>query len=482
MLAPMSGTPRRRGARALAVLACATLASTCFATLAGLAWFDAPELPVAESGALLAGLTVVNPGEGREPGRSIEVRGERITRIAPGPLEGASEAYAGSFALPGLVDLHVHHPPALAVRQRELFDLLFLAHGVTSVRDTGSFDGRLLAYRRRVDAGELAGPRIFACGAILDGDPPGWPGARPVRDAAEASAAVARLAAEGVDCVKAYNNLDEASFVAIRQAAVAHGLPVVAHVPHRMPFERVAGVEVEHLMGLADDWSDLSERDVDRYVFHSLRFGLVHTPTLVVFAQAAHLERSASLAADPAVRRLPRFYRELLWNPARNPLVFRLTPGDWHDLGVRFAAMQRVVRRLHDSGVRILAGSDTPNPYVVPGAGLQAELVHLAGAGLGLEEAWAAATRRAGEALRVPGLGRLVEGAPADFAIYGADPSRDPAAFTTLRAVVARGRLYSRESLDAALARSRERLDGWLYSTLFRASARLVIAAAARPE
>jgi imidazolonepropionase-like amidohydrolase len=482
MLGPMPGRPRRRSARTLGVFAGAALSSLLLAALAGAAWLRSGGLAVPEPGVALAGLTVVNPGESREPGRGIEVRGDRITRVSASPLPGASDAYAGSFALPGLVDLHVHHPPALALGQRELFDLLFLAHGVTSVRDTGSFDGRLFAYRRRIDAGEHPGPRIFACGAILDGDPPAWPGARRVHDAAEAQQAVARLAAEGADCVKVYNQLDEASFIAIREAAAARGLPVVAHVPEQVPFERVAGVEVQHLMGLTEDWAALGERDVDRYVFHSLRFDLVHTPTLVVFARAALLDRADSLGADPAARLLPRFYRELLWNPAANPLVFWLTPGGWGEVGLRAAAMQRVVRRLHESGVRILAGTDTLNPYVVPGASLQAELVQLAEAGLGLEGAWIAATRHAGEALGVPGLGRVAEGAPADLAIYGEDPSRDAAAFATLRAVIVRGRLYPREDLVAAAARRRERLDGWLPSTLFRAAARLVISAVARGD
>ncbi len=482
MLGPMSGRPRSRSARALAALASTALLVASLAALAGFAALRSPDLRASATGVALAGLTVVNPGEGREPGRTIAVHGDRITDLSTGPLEGASDAYAGSFALPGLVDLHVHHPPALAIGQRELFDLLFLAYGVTSVRDTGSFDGRLLAHRRRIEAGEIAGPRIFACGAILDGDPPGWPGARRVRDAAEAREAVARLAEEGADCVKVYNNLDEEAFVAIREAASARGLPVVAHVPDQVRFDLVAGVEVQHLMGLTDGWAELSERALDRYVFHSLRFGLSHTPTLVVFAQAARLEHSEALGDDPAARRLPRFYRELLWNPAENPLVFRLTPGDWRDLGQRFSAMQRVVRRLHESGVRILVGTDALNPYVVPGASLQVELLHLVESGLTLEESWTAATRLAGEALGVAGLGRLAEGAPADFAIYREDPSRNPAAFATLQAVIARGRLYTRESLDAAADRQRERLDGWLYSTLFRASARLAIAAVGRDD
>ena len=116
------------------------------------------------------------------------------------------------------------------------------------------------------------------------------------------------------------------------------------------------------------------------------------------------------------------------------------------------------------------------NPFVVPGASLHEELGHLAAAGIGLPEVLAIATRRAGERLGLEGLGILRTGAPADFVLFGDDPTRDLHALETFEAVVADGRLYSREVLDEAIRRQLEYFDGPVYSTLYRAVARALIA------
>ena len=60
-----------------------------------------------------------------------------------------------------------------------------------------------------------------------------------------------------------------------------------------------------------------------------------------------------------------------------------------------------MVSQLHKAGVRIHVGTDSPNPFVVPGAGFHQELRLLVEAGLTPEEVWLAATRWAGESLPV---------------------------------------------------------------------------------
>jgi len=124
------------------------------------------------------------------------------------------------------------------------------------------------------------------------------------------------------------------------------------------------------------------------------------------------------------------------------------------------------VPALFRAGVRIHAGTDVGNPFLVPGASLHEELRHLVGAGLTPEEAWLTATRLPGEFLREPGLGTVAAGAPADLLLFREDPTRDLAALATLEAVVAGGRLYSRETLDEALEASQRRYRGWLYDTV----------------
>ncbi|MCP5056618.1 MAG: amidohydrolase family protein [bacterium] len=119
--------------------------------------------------------------------------------------------------------------------------------------------------------------------------------------------------------------------------------------------------------------------------------------------------------------------------------------------------MKRVLGALREAGVPILAGSDSGNPLVVPGAALQEELRQLTDAGIPVEEVWVIATRRAGERLGVPGLGTLEEGAPADLLLFLDDPTRDLAALGSLEAVIAAGRFSTRAGFSRWRWSARER-------------------------
>ncbi len=431
-----------------------------------LAWLlRPPKLAVPERGFVLSGVTLVEPEGTRRRGHVI--RGDdRIRELTPAPPGSGDARYAGSFVLPGLVDAHVHHPPVVAVGERELFALLFLRFGVTTVRDTGSALPSVLGrHARAVASGRLAGPRTLRCGPWLDGDPPVWPGARVVRDQAAAEAVVAELARSGVDCLKIYNELTPGATRGILEAAEQHGLPVVAHVPWGLPIELLPGAEVQHLMGLSLNWSGVSDAVVARYVAQSKQFGISHTPTLAPFARLRDLESALRSGAEPQHGRyaelLPRYHREVLWHPRRNVLMQAQMgmPG-------RLEAMRIAVRELHAAGVPVIAGTDTMNPGLVPGAALQEELHELAWAGLGPEGAWSAATWRAGQALGIADLGRLRVGAPADLLVFARDPTRDLDALDSLLAVVADGRLYPVEVLDEALDRARAHFGGWPYEPL----------------
>jgi imidazolonepropionase-like amidohydrolase len=464
----------RIGRRRLAVTGAALLSA---AAALGFA-LRPPELAVPEPGGVLAHVTVVNPGAGRLVDHTLVVEGARIGSLRASRPDEPPGAWPGRFVLPGLIDLHVHHPPPFAFAERDLFALLFLAHGVTAVRDTGSIAGSLIPQRDRIARGERPGPRLFTCGPILDGEAALWPGSRVVVDRESARAAVDELAREGVDCIKVHNAILLEPYEAVAEAAAAHGLPLVAHLPVVVPLERLRGAELQHMMGLHYDWRDLPDERVAGYVRRSLEAGVRHTPTLVVFARAAQLDRLESLRGDPAAQLLPRYYRELLWDPAVDPYVGRLSPGAWTSLLPRVEAMQRTVRALEAAGVPVYAGTDALNPFVVPGASLHEELRLLAAAGLTPERVWRMATRDAGAALRVPGLGTLEPGAPADLLVFRDDPTRDLAALATLEAVVARGRLYPRAELDAAVARWRAHFESPLYDALSMSLARVLLAVA----
>src|SRR5262245_14553444 len=252
----MAGPPVRRGGRWLCRLgwtigALALLAALLVGVLvlAG----RPPAMAVPARGVTLDDVTIVNPERGRLEHRKSVVAGSTIAGIEPASgadSPGAPEEYRGAYVLPGLIDMHVHHPPSFAVRDRQVFHLLYLAYGVTTVRDTGDFGSDAVGLREQISSGKFPGARIFTCGPILDGDPPVWPRSRVVRDADDAVAAVEEVAKAGADCVKVYSNLTPAALHAIESAAQQRGLPVVGHVPVFVSFEDAGIADVQHLTGV----------------------------------------------------------------------------------------------------------------------------------------------------------------------------------------------------------------------------------------
>lgn len=454
--------------------------------LAGLyAWRAlTPPAPLAppEAGVVLGAVTVVNPGQGRAERRTIVVEGDRIAAIrAP---EGADPGrFADRTVLPGLIDMHVHFPPPTGLGQTELFAFLFLAHGVTTVRDAGDVEGSATAPARDgVRAGRFAGPRVHACGPFVDGPEPLWRNSIVVRDAAEAIAAVDRIDRDGFDCVKAYERLSPAALAAVKAEAAKRGLPVIGHVPRRTTYLEAALDDVQHLTGMprrapdprafpqnADAWLAFDDAAMAELARATAAAGIANTPTLVVVERIAAAGDLARAASEPDVALLPRLYRDAVWTGPGSRLLGALGPEDFARFALVHERQRAMVRALRDAGARLHAGSDTPNPFLVPGASLQRELHLLVAAGLTPEEALAAATTVPGPFLggeREPLLGTLAEGAPADLLVFRRDPTQDLANLATLEAVVAGGRLYTREQLAAQQARYDAYARGWLFDRI----------------
>src|SRR3989337_1343874 len=101
-------------------------------------------------------------GNGGSPPHNgaVIIEGDRIKRVASGKVDFPEEARvinaAGKTILPGLIDNHVHY--------RDFYGELFLAYGVTTVRDLGNPLDWILAQRDAVNLGKVAGPRIFCTG------------------------------------------------------------------------------------------------------------------------------------------------------------------------------------------------------------------------------------------------------------------------------------------------------------------------------
>ncbi|HTR49486.1 MAG TPA: amidohydrolase family protein, partial [Kofleriaceae bacterium] len=137
------------------------------------------------------------------------------------------------------------------------------------------------------------------------------------------------------------------------------------------------------------------------------------------------------------------------WDPARWPrrpiAELRHAMEKFHDRELE--GQLAVVRELAAAGAPVLAGTDTPNPYVVPGASLHQELALLAAAGLTPYAALRAATIDAADFLGDPHDGRIAPGARADLVVLDGDPLADLRALDRIDGVVVRGHWLSGDEL-----------------------------------
>jgi imidazolonepropionase-like amidohydrolase len=121
----------------------------------------------------------------------------------------------------------------------------------------------------------------------------------------------------------------------------------------------------------------------------------------------------------------------------------------------QFEEDKTIVGMMYRAGVPLLAGTDTMNPQCMPGFGIHDELALLVDAGLSPMAALQTATRNAAEFMgQADRRGTIEPGKIADLDLLDRDPLADIHNTRALQAVVLGGRLYSRNALDAMLARA----------------------------
>jgi imidazolonepropionase-like amidohydrolase len=419
--------------------------------------------------------------------QTVVVAGGVIAALGPVDAvtvpEGATRIDGrGRFLAPGLHDMHVH-----AWIEDGL--LLFVANGVTTVRNMWGSPMQL-SWKSRVESGELLGPHMITAGPIMDGDPPLWNGSTVVTDTGAAARYVASQAEAGYDGIKVYNGLTREVYLALVDAAREHDLPVWGHVPDAVGLVSCLGAEqdsVEHLTGfgeallapdaapahpgaLADRWDLLTERDEDRTAKVAAMLAGSSTwncPTLVVYRKFVPAEEGRELLAAPEMRFVDPSTRAS-WDPDTDFRSRSLT--DEHYAGLREADAERleVVRALHEAGAKLLLGTDTPNPYVVPGFAIHEELELLVRSGLSPYEAALAGTRDAACFLgRCDTTGVVAAGMLADLVLLDADPLDSVTAWRRPELVVVAGRAHTRAELDGRLEELAQRyeanVDPWTW-------------------
>lgn len=443
---------------------------------------------------VLRDATVVDVAAGRlVAGQAVVIRGDRIVAVVgAGQLRGyrarQTLSLKGRYLIPGLWDSHVHFGggEALIDENRRLLPL-YLAHGITTVRDcAGDLSETVLAWRDDIAAGRLLGPTLLASGAKLEGYKPLWKGTQEVGTPEEVGQALDRLRAARADFVKITENTMRADVYldALRQAK-ARGLPSSAHLHGQVTLDQAseAGLgTLEHLNYLlraatpqeaaltaqvaagaltaraaAEQSLATYDETTARAAFKRLAArGTAVVPTLSVIRITAYLDQDDHAKDDYLQYIGPKLRQTYEWRVKRAAL-------DGPDaVAYRHASYEKtaaLLPLLAEAGVEIVAGTDAGflNSFDYPGQALHDELAVYVRSGLtpaqALHSAVVAGPRFLGQLDR---HGALAPGQVADVVVLKANPLQDIAATRQIEAVVTRGRLLDRRRLDAMLAEVRD--------------------------
>lgn len=453
------------------------------ATGGALLWLglQPPRLPTpARATFTIKDVTLINPGQDRVSHVDIAVADGVIRRITStsADVRPGDVRCTRCFALPGLMDMHAHMPPFAAVGNERLFALLFLANGVTTIREMGSADGSAYQVRDAIAAGEYPGPRVISCGRVLDGDPPTRDNNMVVRTPADGRAEVAKAVAHGARCIKLYNMLRRDVVLAIADAAARAGIPIVAHVPHSVSLLDAPFIaDVQHFTGVPDpadpagvgiddylneDFAKLTDARIKAVVGAALRQGTIHTPALINEDVRRTLGDPRRYRPNPQLCVLPVFWSKIwrnIWNAPNlgpNGVIYE-----------DFRARERaLLKAMFDAAVPIYAGTDTLMPFVAPGAALHDELRNFVDVGRTPEQALITATTAPGRFWKDRTYGRIAVGLPADIVLYRRDPTTSLHALDGMDTVIADGRVYPKRDLDAWVELYRAHFHSPLYATV----------------
>ncbi len=389
----------------------------------------------------------------------------------------------GKFLIPGLWDMHVHPDD-----KQDLS--LFIANGVTGIRIMWGSAAKF-GWRKDREDGKLLAPYMEIASPLIDGPKPFWPGSVSVSSVAEARAAVDTAKVRGADFVKVYTFLPREEFVAIADEAKKQGIPFAGHVPMSVSAQEAsnAGMKsIEHLTGVmqacstrSEELNKAAEADLEEHLrtgnrlfegarVHALRSqmfetyssekaselfdvfkknGTWQTPTLTLWRMFSSINDTA-FTNDPRLRFVAVRDRQS-WDPAT---VSKESVAENTALSKNeFQQDLQLVGAMQKAGVGILAGTDTGNPYCIPGFTLHDELQLLVRAGLTPLEALQAATVNPARFLgKEDDFGALKVGKIANLVLLEANPLDNIENTTKIAAVILDGQFLDRSTLDGMLS------------------------------
>jgi imidazolonepropionase-like amidohydrolase len=394
-------------------------------------------------------------------GQTVIVRDGLISEIGPAsdvrvPAGAERVDGRGKYLLPGLADMHVHLTSNNERDNRRML-LMFVANGVTTVLNLYGTRHHL-DLRSRVAKGELLGPAIYTSGPFISDAPHHTPTADEVEDE------VSEQKQAGYDIIKIHGDFSREAYRRLFTVARREGIRVIGHAPRNLGAEAMLEERQEavahseeylyaHFFFKTDNSSRTADRETRRRFIEeqgkripalaeaTAKAGTWLVANLTAYRGIGQQAKDVGpLLARPDMKYVPPSISRG-WQPENNTYVRRFKGEEtvWN-FEMQYGLLERLVRGFRDAGVRIMTGTDTPIPSVIPGSSLHDELRDLTSAGLTPYEALRAATFNPAEFLGAASeAGTVATGKRADLLLLDANPLEDVSNASRRSGVMVRG-------------------------------------------
>ncbi len=353
-------------------------------------------------------------GEKWQEKRYLEVRQGRISQISESPIRNELPHIdgAGQNLLPGLIDAHVH----------TYNDALELApqYGVTTVLDM-FMSAQLM---QQLQAGRDETPNqqradLYSAGTLITapkghGTEYGMP-IPTISTPEQADAFVAARIAEGSDFIKIvyesakaprkfFPSIDEATLTAVIKASHLQGKLAVVHISDQQSALEAVRAGADGLV------HGFIESRVQQKLLDLMKANNVFIiPTLAVHEAMTVRQHNAKYVLSRDDLKLSANQRH---NLKQGFTQFNIPPALFENLLYN-------TRIMHQHGIRILAGTDAPNPGTAHGISLPLEMLLLQQAGLSIDEVLKSATSLPANSFGLPQVGVIKVGVKADLLLVG---------------------------------------------------------------
>lgn len=442
-----------------------------------------------EAGIVIENITLIDAKNGTRTNQTVSIENGVIQSIGSAKLDMEESQIIdgeGKYLIPGLWDAHVHLTFIPEIDHETHFKL-YLKNGVTSIRDTGAILSKLQPSLNFIEENPNTTPRLFYAGPLIDGADRVYKGMEPgfpnlsigIDETSNIPEVVDGLLKEGVTFLKSYEMLTRETYLELLKVAGQNGLRVTGHVPLSIDLEEaieagLGGMQHVRNMDLAcakDADNLLDDRQVSleneasiagsalrthihssqryyaidntdderclRIIMKLSEYGVFQTPTLTI-----NTFDSRRFYADPKWRET---YQELPEAAENNWMQgsLKLANIDVTENAKKFDAWSlSLVNKMHQEGVKIIAGTDTPIGYLTPGYSLHKELELLSEAGLSNMDVLRSATITPAEFFGMENqMGTIEVGKLADLVILDKNPLMSISNTQSIHSVIVKGQI-----------------------------------------